>query len=542
MAFDDVRLVEAAQDRARHLRGVLRLPQVRGHHHELVAAGARDRVLFAHAAHEPRRHLLEQRIADVVAERIVDGLEAVDVDEHRGEEPVLAALAGDGVRQPVLQQRAVRQPRQRIARGELLDARLVALALGDVGAGAAVGDHGARLVVRRLAAHPLPAYLAGFGHGHVLEIGERPARHRVRGDPARHALVLARRHEVAGPPPEQRLDRASQHGLGAPGQVSEAPLAVGFPHVLAGSLDHVAEALLAFADLDFGALALGDVGVGPDHAQRVAARRALRDLAVAQDPLPLPVARAHAVLGLVFRNVPLEGGREVGVQRVALVGMGELEHLRQRRADGAGRLAEHRGPLLGQVEIAAVDRAVPQRQARALERQGEAFLGFAQLVLGALMIADLGLQRRVGAGKLVHPGVDGGPRARHAGSGVGSDGLPLGSAVLRRVGRRRVEHERMACGVAAGAHRSRHRDGGRARREVDGECLVLRTTTSGRHNAAGHQPLQESHQDASSCSAGFVPGAARSTPIAKTAVFSVPARPGAPRTLHGRTPSPTGRT
>ena len=52
-------------------------------HDELVAAEAADRVGLAQHVGDPRRDVAQQLVADRVAERVVDALEAVEVDEHR---------------------------------------------------------------------------------------------------------------------------------------------------------------------------------------------------------------------------------------------------------------------------------------------------------------------------------------------------------------------------------------------------------------------------------------------------------------------------
>ena len=55
------------------------------HHRELVAAQAGHGVLRAHASRSALGDRDQQPVADVVAERVVDGLEVVDVDEEDGD-------------------------------------------------------------------------------------------------------------------------------------------------------------------------------------------------------------------------------------------------------------------------------------------------------------------------------------------------------------------------------------------------------------------------------------------------------------------------
>ena len=68
-----------------------------------------------------------QLVAGVVAERVVDALEVVQIDEQRGDRRLLAACAHEHLLGAIEHQRAVRQPRQRVVgghEGELLLASL----------------------------------------------------------------------------------------------------------------------------------------------------------------------------------------------------------------------------------------------------------------------------------------------------------------------------------------------------------------------------------------------------------------------------------
>ena len=50
--------------------------------HELVAAETRRRVAFSRTSAEPRRHLLQQLVAGLVPQRVVDDLEAIEIEEQ----------------------------------------------------------------------------------------------------------------------------------------------------------------------------------------------------------------------------------------------------------------------------------------------------------------------------------------------------------------------------------------------------------------------------------------------------------------------------
>ena len=65
-----------------HLGGVV---AQRGDHRELVAAEPRHQVVAAQRVRQPQRDVADQFVADVMAERVVDVLEVVEIDiEHRG--------------------------------------------------------------------------------------------------------------------------------------------------------------------------------------------------------------------------------------------------------------------------------------------------------------------------------------------------------------------------------------------------------------------------------------------------------------------------
>jgi hypothetical protein len=68
-----------------------------------------------------------------VAERVIDVLEAVEVEEEDGEEVFgVLARALDGELQLLCEVEPVRQPRQRVVEGGVVEPFFGALALGDV--------------------------------------------------------------------------------------------------------------------------------------------------------------------------------------------------------------------------------------------------------------------------------------------------------------------------------------------------------------------------------------------------------------------------
>jgi len=101
------------------------------HDDVLVAAHARQRIEFAHDLRQPRRDRLQELVADGMAQRVVDLLEAVEIDAVHGE-----PLAGAQTRQRPLQalahEHAVGQVRQPVVAREVLNRGLRLATLGDV--------------------------------------------------------------------------------------------------------------------------------------------------------------------------------------------------------------------------------------------------------------------------------------------------------------------------------------------------------------------------------------------------------------------------
>ena len=84
MAVDDHRLGERGEHAVGHERGFLHVRQARQQHDELVAAQTGEQILVAHAARQPARRQREHAVAGRVAERVVHGLEVVEVEKQDG--------------------------------------------------------------------------------------------------------------------------------------------------------------------------------------------------------------------------------------------------------------------------------------------------------------------------------------------------------------------------------------------------------------------------------------------------------------------------
>ena len=108
-AVDDHRLLERGADLLDHDDRVALAARLGDQHPELVAAEAGHRVRAAQGGAQPPADLHQQRVAGVVAERVVDVLEAVEVHHGHGELAALALGDRDGLLDPVAEQGAVGQ-------------------------------------------------------------------------------------------------------------------------------------------------------------------------------------------------------------------------------------------------------------------------------------------------------------------------------------------------------------------------------------------------------------------------------------------------
>jgi hypothetical protein len=90
---------------------------------ELVAAEARHGIMLAQLTPQAAGDLLEQQIAQRMAERVVDGFEIIEIDAQYGELPAVAARKHR--LQTLVQQHAIGQRGERIVMRHVGDARRV---------------------------------------------------------------------------------------------------------------------------------------------------------------------------------------------------------------------------------------------------------------------------------------------------------------------------------------------------------------------------------------------------------------------------------
>ena len=136
-AVEQVRLVDGRQnllaDGFGLGRGFLWSPaQIFEQHQKLISAQASGGVGFAGAGDNALGDFVEQKVACLMAEGVVQGLEMIQIDEQQRLRAAASGAGSQGLAQPVQQQAAVGQTGQRVIEGEIADLVLGRLGMGDI--------------------------------------------------------------------------------------------------------------------------------------------------------------------------------------------------------------------------------------------------------------------------------------------------------------------------------------------------------------------------------------------------------------------------
>jgi hypothetical protein len=99
---------------------------------KLVATETRRDVGFATRGLDPSGHALEKLVSSLMPQGIVDGLEPVEVEKKNREFRAETPMPRERCVEPLLEQVAVREPRQSVKMGQLLDADLGVLSIRNV--------------------------------------------------------------------------------------------------------------------------------------------------------------------------------------------------------------------------------------------------------------------------------------------------------------------------------------------------------------------------------------------------------------------------
>ncbi len=84
---------------------------------ELISAEARERVLSAHGALQPVAHFFQKKVADAVAESVIDWLETVEIQQQHRHLRLLGPRHGNRVLKSRFEHRAVGETGERIMPG-----------------------------------------------------------------------------------------------------------------------------------------------------------------------------------------------------------------------------------------------------------------------------------------------------------------------------------------------------------------------------------------------------------------------------------------
>ena len=148
--------------------GVLGLGQVLDQQRELVAAEPGDGVGLAQAFGEPPPHDGEQAIAGAVSQLVVDCLEAVEVEDHDGGQPIVPPRPRDRAPEAILEQRSIGQPGQLVVLRQPVEALGLAMpgdGIADAALEASGIDPGLIEKIGDAKRHRLDVQLEGAGSG-----------------------------------------------------------------------------------------------------------------------------------------------------------------------------------------------------------------------------------------------------------------------------------------------------------------------------------------------------------------------------------------
>ena len=131
-AVERERQIERLDQRVRERRDVGAAADALHQHCELVPTEARYGIRRARGPDDAVRHRLQQPVARIVTQRVVDVLEVVEIEEHHRHRAAVALCQRERVLHAIAEQVAVGEQRQRIVEGELPQLLLERFALADV--------------------------------------------------------------------------------------------------------------------------------------------------------------------------------------------------------------------------------------------------------------------------------------------------------------------------------------------------------------------------------------------------------------------------
>ena len=286
------RLLERGDQLHGDALGLAGVGQFLEHDREFVATDAGHGIAIADVVAQAAAGRLEHAVAGGMAHRIVDVLEAIEIEEQHGDLASAAARADHGMAEPLGKQGAVGQAGQGVVVGQVAQLLLGALALGDIGQHADVMRALALRVAHLGALQPAQEFLAVLAALPQLAAPEALAHDRIAQVLVVLGGMLCAVEQGHGTPDDLVFLPAGDAGEG---RVHRNELEVEIAD--RDRLAHAADHFLDDAALALGFARCGDVARGAANAQRSALLVALDDLAARQHPDPFVLADAHALLG-----------------------------------------------------------------------------------------------------------------------------------------------------------------------------------------------------------------------------------------------------
>ena len=156
--------------------------QLGQHGDEFITAEATDQVAGTHAGLQPARNFLQHQVASTMSVGVINGLEAVEVEEHHRQLVLVPARAADQLRADFIDQCAIGQAGQGVVLRGMAQFFFGAFAISDVGhkahthpAFGGVGHRDQRLDGKQLAIFAPPLQVQPVHHRPLLRFSEKLA-------------------------------------------------------------------------------------------------------------------------------------------------------------------------------------------------------------------------------------------------------------------------------------------------------------------------------------------------------------------------------
>ena len=185
-------------------RDIFGFGQIGDDHQKFIAAEAADHIGATQTTLQSAGNTFQQFVARIVAERIVDGFEIIEIDEQHPHQRLLSPCTGQHHLQAIHQQRAIRQVGKRIVMRHELDARFGLFAIADIANG---GHANGPSAVHNVFADDFGGEFAAVGPQHRRFVGPLETCANI----FLHYFARSRRNKILGLTAEQLCRRNTHH-------------------------------------------------------------------------------------------------------------------------------------------------------------------------------------------------------------------------------------------------------------------------------------------------------------------------------------------